>query len=63
MTTLILQDYLLNIAQKVTEETTVENIFEQFQMLLDIEEAEQQIENGLVYTHEQIKQEANEWLK
>ena len=63
MTTLILQDYLLNIAQKVTEETTVEDIFEQFQMLLDIEESEQQIENGLVYTQEQIKQEANVWLK
>ena len=63
METPILQDYLLNIAKKVTAQTTVEDIFEQFQMLLDIEESERQIKNGLVFSHEQIKQEAYTWLQ
>ena len=63
METLVLQNYLLNIAKKVTEKTTVEDVFEQFFMLLDIEESEKQIKNGSVFSHKQIKKEASEWLK
>jgi hypothetical protein len=62
METPVLKDYLLNIANKVTEETTVEDAFEQFLMLLDIEESEKQIENGLVFSHEQVKEEASKLL-
>ena len=63
MQTFILQNYLLDIANQVTATTTVEDIFDQLLMLLDIEESEKQIENGLVYTHEQVKQESLAWLK
>ena len=63
MEALVLQNYLLNIADKVTDKTTVEDVFEQFLMLLDIEESERQIKDGLVFSHENVKQEAYTWLQ
>ena len=63
MQALVLQDYLFNIAKKVTDKTTVEDVYEQFQVLLDIEESEWQIENNLTFSHEEVKEEAHKWLQ
>ena len=62
METLTLKNHLYKIADEVTENTTVEDIFEQFQMLIDIIESEKQIKNNLVFSHEKVKQEASRWL-
>ncbi len=63
METLTLKNHVLDIAHSVTEKTKVEDIFAQFQMLLDIEESENQIQNNEVYSHEAVKNEAATWLK
>jgi len=63
MEALILKNHLYKIADKVTENTTIEDIFEQFQMLIDIIESEKQIKDNLVYSHDNVKQEASTWLK
>ncbi len=57
---LIFTDLYYN--KKVTDKTTVEDVYEQFQMLLDIEESEWQIENNLTFSHEEVKQEAHKWI-
>ena len=63
MEALILKKHLYKIADKVTENTTIEDIFEQFQMLIDIIESEKQIKDNLVFSHEKIRQLASTWLK
>ena len=59
----ILQHHLINIAENVTNNTTIEDVFEQLLMLNDIDESEKQIKEGLVYTNKQVKEEAKTWLK
>ena len=63
MESLSLQNHLLNIANNVTKTTTIEDVFEQFLMFLDIEKSEKQIEKVLVFSHKEVKKEASEWLK
>ena len=58
MEAIVLKNHLLEIADKITEKTTVEDVFEQFKMLLDIEEAEWQIENDAILSHEYVKKQA-----
>lgn len=36
---------------------------QQLQMILDIEESEKQINEGLLYSNEEIFEEAKKWLK
>lgn len=63
METIKLKTYLSEITENVTEQTTVEEVFRQLKLLLDIEQSEWQEKKGLVYTHEEVKKEAEEWLK
>jgi hypothetical protein len=63
MKAIVLKNHLLEIADKITEKTTVEDVLEQFKMLLDIEEAEWQVENGVVFSHKYVKKEADKWLE
>ncbi len=63
MEAVVLKNYLIEIANKVTTDTTIEDIFRQLQLLIDIEESEWQEANGLVYTHNEVKQMAAAWLQ
>ena len=63
MEALVLKNHLYNIAEKITENTTIEDIFEQFQMLIDIIESEKQIKDNLVFSHKDVQKEASTWLR
>ena len=63
METIQLKTYLTEITDNVTEQTTVEEVFNQLKLLLDIEQSEWQEKEGLVYSHEDVKLEAEQWLK
>ena len=58
-----IKEYLLQIADKVTPETTLEDIYNQLALLSDIEESEKEVEEGKIYTQDQVEQKAKEWLK
>ena len=58
-----IKEYLLQIANKVTPETTLEDIYNQLALLSDIEESEKEVEEGKIYTRDQVEQKAKEWLK
>ena len=58
-----IKEYLLQIADKVTPETTLEDIYNQLALLSDIDESEKEVQDGKVYTQDQVEQKAKEWLK
>ena len=58
-----IKEYLLQIADRVTPETTLEDIYNQLALLADIEESENEAQGGKVFTQDQVEQKAKEWLK
>ena len=58
-----IKEYLLQIADKVTPETTLEDIYNQLALLSDIEESENEVKEGKIFTQDQVEQKAKEWLK
>ena len=58
-----IKEYLLQIADKVTPETTLEDIYNQLALLSDIDESEKEVKDGKVFTQDQVEQKAKEWLK
>jgi hypothetical protein len=58
-----IKEYLLQIADRVTPETTLEDIYNQLAFLSDIDESERQDEEGLTFTQEEVELKAKEWLK
>jgi len=55
MTKQALKKSLLEIADKVKDNTSVEDIYKQLSFLLDIEESEQQEKNGQTLTQKQVE--------
>jgi hypothetical protein len=45
-----LKEYLKQIAERLTEDSTLEDVFEQLSLLADIDESEEQEKNGDVLT-------------
>lgn len=58
-----LKDHLIQIADRLTEESTLEDVYNQLSLLADIEDSEQQHANGETYTQAEVKEKAQEWLK
>ena len=58
-----IKEYLLQIADRVTPETTLEDIYNQLALLSDIDESEKEAQEGKIYTQNQVEQKAKEWLK
>ena len=58
-----LKKSLIEIAEKVNDKTTVEDIYNQLAFLLDIEESEDQERNGKVFTQKQVEKMSKKWLK
>ncbi len=58
-----LKEHLIQIADQLTKESTLEDVFEQLSLLADIEESEEQFENGETFTQAEAEQRSKEWLK
>jgi hypothetical protein len=58
-----LKEYLIRIADRLTEDSTLEDVYEQLSLLADIEESEEQVEKGEVLTQREVKERSTEWLK
>jgi len=58
-----IKEYLLQIANQVTPATTLEDIYNQLALLADIDESENDVRDGRIYTQDQVEQKAKEWLK
>jgi hypothetical protein len=58
-----LKEHLLDIAGKITDETSLEDIYLQLSLLADIDESEEQEANGETLKHEEVVSKSGEWLK
>ena len=58
-----LKDHLIQIADKLTPESTLEDVYEQLSLLSDIEESEKQFDAGETLTQTEVEQKSKEWLK
>ncbi len=59
----MLKSYLTEIAENLTEESTLDDIYAQLSLLADIDESYQQELKGEVYTHDEVGKMLKEWLK
>ena len=55
--------YLQELANKVDEHTTIEDVYNHLGLLRDIDEAEEQMKLGQVVPHSEVKKQSQEWLK
>ena len=58
-----LKEHLIQIADKLTSESTLEDVYDQLSLLADIEVSERQFQNGETLTQQEVEEKAKEWLK
>jgi len=58
-----LKAYLNQIAERLTEESTLEDVYEKLSLLADIDESEEQLETGEILTQKEVEERSKEWLK
>ena len=58
-----LKKYLIQIADRLTPESTLEDVYEQLSLLSDIDESEQQEKRGEIFTQKEVQTKSQEWLK
>ncbi len=58
-----LKKYLIQIANKLTPESTLEDVYEQLSLLSDIDKSEQQEKKGEVLTQNEVQAKSKEWLR
>ncbi|MCC5938077.1 MAG: hypothetical protein JJU34_12415 [Lunatimonas sp.] len=58
-----LKAYLNQIADRLTEDSTLEDLYEQLSLLADIDESEEQVEKGEILTQKEVEERSKEWLK
>jgi len=63
MTASKIKQSLLEIANRVKSDTTIEDVYEQLALLSDIEKSEQQERDGKVFTQKEVEKKAKKWLK
>ena len=63
MKELRLKEYLNQIAERLTESSTLEDVYEQLSLLSDINDSEEQVKNGETLTQKEVEAQAKEWLK
>ncbi|MCH2216238.1 MAG: hypothetical protein MK086_13805 [Flavobacteriales bacterium] len=59
----VLKKHLLEIADKLTPGSTIEDVYQHLSLLADIDESENQEERNEVFTQNQVKEAADKWLK
>ena len=57
-----LKAYLNQIAERLTEDSTFEDVYEQLSLLADIE-SEEQVEKGEILTQKEVEERSKEWLR
>lgn len=57
-----LKEHLIQIADQLTPESTLEDVFEQLSLLSDIEISEQQEKAGETLSHREVKEASKAWL-
>ncbi len=58
-----LKKYLKQIADKLTPESTLEDVYEQLSLLSDIDESERQEKNNEILTQKEVQTKSREWLR
>lgn len=58
-----LKERLIEIANKVTDQTSLEDIYLQLALLTDIDESEEQEAKGEVLSHDEVRAKSEQWLK
>lgn len=58
-----LKEQLINIANNLTEDSTLEDIYDQLSLLNDIEVSEAQESYGDTLTQDEVEDKSKEWLK
>jgi len=58
-----LKEHLKTIANQLTPESTLEDVYEQLALLADIERSEQDEMEANVYSSSEVKEKLNEWVK
>jgi len=58
-----LKKHLIKIAESLTPDSTIEDVYEHLSLLADIDESEQQVKNGDVLSQNQVEEAAAKWLK
>lgn len=58
-----LKKYLIQIAERLTPESTLEDVYEQLSLLSDIDESELQERRGEVLSQTEVRTKSKEWLK
>ena len=59
----ILKKHLIQIAEKLTPESTIEDVYAHLSLLTDIDESERQEKAGETLTQNQVQEAAAKWLK
>ncbi len=58
-----LKEHLVQIADRITPESTLEDVYDQLSLLADIEESEEQEQKGETLTQKKVEEKSKEWLK
>ena len=58
-----LKKYLIQIAEKLSPDSTLEDVYEQLSLLSDIDESEQQEKNGETLSQKDVQTISKEWLR
>lgn len=58
-----LKKYLIQIADQLTPESTLEDVYDQLALLADIDESEEQEKKGEIFTQQQVRDTSKEWLR
>jgi len=63
METQTLKSRLLEIAEQLPLEASLEDVYAQLALLNDIDMAEDEVRRGETYTHKEVEQMAAKWLR
>jgi len=58
-----IKEYLKQIAENVTSETQLEDIYEQLALLSDVDESEEQELRGETLSQKEVEEKSKEWLR
>ena len=58
-----LKKYLIEIANKLTSESTLEDVYVQLSLLSDIDQSESDEKVGHVFSQAEVVAQAKQWLK
>jgi hypothetical protein len=58
-----LKEHLSRIANQLTPESTLEDVYEQLALLSDIEKSEQDEKENRLFSTTEVKAELDKWLK